>query len=300
MTDLDTFLEHHGVKGMKWGVRRDNAGAGKQASEKKIAKLDKKFERGATSKQYFAVYNSMAEKMNKTEIDRINNDPRFKGKDMSKPSKLQDAYYKEYSDTATKALNEASASIIGSNASGTKVVKFEYDVTKTAFPTCAIYDADRVKHADDAQEIELEVDDNWFILSMKLPSTIEHSEESLKHYGVKGMKWGVSRASGSNGRTKREQKEVNRRVDAKKRRRVLSDKDLDGLVKRLEQEKKLKTLLDDDLSPGKNFANQITRNAGSKVLTAVAAGAGMYVVRGVLTKEWGLGELASNIPKIKK
>lgn len=126
----------------------------------------------------------------------------------------------------------------------------------------------------------------------------------LAHYGVPGMKWGQRKASGGGSsaprRTKREQKVRDSRLDARKRRRVLSDKDLDGLVKRLDQEKKLKNLLDDDLSPGKSFAAQITKNAGSKLLTAAAAGTGMYVVRGVLTKEWGLSELASNIPKIKK
>lgn len=127
------------------------------------------------------------------------------------------------------------------------------------------------------------------------------ANEFLAHYGVKGMKWGVTRKSGgSNKRTAREEKIRAQRKNARTRRQTLKDKDLDQLVKRLEQEKKLKSLLDDDLSPGKSFASQITRNAGSKVLTAVAAGAGMYVVRGVLTKEWGLGELASNIPKIKK
>lgn len=130
----------------------------------------------------------------------------------------------------------------------------------------------------------------------------------LAHYGVKGMKWGVNRSaggssSGSGGaprRTRKHQREIDRRKDSMKRRRVLSDKDLDGLVKRLEQEKKLKSLIKDDLTPGRTFAENIMNNAGSKVLTGVAAGAGMYAIRGVLTGNWGLSELAGNIPKLKK
>lgn len=313
MTDLDTFLAHYGVKGMKWGVRNDNAGAGKRASEKKIAKLDKKFEKGATSKQYFAVYNAMADKMNKTEIDRINNDPRFKGKDMSKPGKLQDDYYNEYSKTATKALNDASADIIGSNASGTKIVQFEYNVAEQTFPRCFVQDKN-VKHADDdRQEIELKVDSKWFITSMKLPSNLAHSDDFLAHYGVKGMKWGVRRGVVKPGkqRTSREDKVRAKRKDAQRRRQTLKDKDLDQLVKRLEQEKKLKSLLDEDLRPGRTAAKKLLSNSGTKVAGTVLAGAGVWAVKTALEGGFGgpnnkdklvnLGkELATNIPKLKK
>src|SRR4051812_16545319 len=39
----DEFLEHHGVKGMHWGVRRNNT----KRSTKKLAKADKKWEKNA-------------------------------------------------------------------------------------------------------------------------------------------------------------------------------------------------------------------------------------------------------------
>lgn len=195
-TSIDDFLAHHGVKGMKWGVRNDNDGIGQKATTKKIEKLDKKFEKTATSqKTYFKAYNAMADRMNKTEIDRINNDPRFKGKDMNQPSKLRDAYYKEYSQTATRVLNEASASLIGTNASGTKKVTFEYDVEKDGFPRAFIDDVN-VKHADGRPEILLKFDKNGLITSISFPGNLEHSEEItnfLAHYGVRGMKWGQRR-----------------------------------------------------------------------------------------------------------
>lgn len=117
--------------------------------------------------------------------------------------------------------------------------------------------------------------------------------KALAHYGVKGMKWGVKR-------TRKETAARNQRASAGKRRRTLSDKDLDSYISRLEKEKKLKSLIDDDLRPGKTQVNQILKNAGGKVGTAVAAGVGMYVVRGLITKKWGLDELAGNIPKLKK
>lgn len=121
MTTVDEFLEHHGVKGMKWGVRRQE-----KKAAKKVAKADKKWEKGL-NKQYFEVYNQMADRMNSTEINRINNKPKYKGKDLSKPSKLQKDYYDEYAKTTTKVLNELATSVIGTNASGTLKAKFDYD-----------------------------------------------------------------------------------------------------------------------------------------------------------------------------
>ena len=53
--DLDDTIEHYGVKGMKWGVRKDpdRVAARKQAKEekktaKKLAKADKKWTKGMT------------------------------------------------------------------------------------------------------------------------------------------------------------------------------------------------------------------------------------------------------------
>lgn len=129
-----------------------------------------------------------------------------------------------------------------------------------------------------------------------------NAEEFLAHYGVRGMKWGVKKGvvNPRMQRTKKENTIRSQRKDARRKRQTLSDKDLDGLVSRLEKEKKLKSLLDDDLTPGKSLSQQIIRGAGTKVAGAVVAGAGMYVVKGVLTKNWGLSDLAANIPKFKK
>lgn len=157
----------------------------------------------------------------------------------------------------------------------------------------------------------------------------EDVDNFLEHYGVKGMRWGVKRGvvkSGSQ-RTSREDKVRAKRKDAKRRRQVLSDKDLDGLVKRLEQEKKLKSLLDDDLSPGRTATKKILANAGTKIAGTVLAGAGVWAVKAALdgsiksavspqfavnaagqavkgVNKAAVGKLlkdaASNIPKLKK
>lgn len=124
------------------------------------------------------------------------------------------------------------------------------------------------------------------------------SDDSLSHYGVPGMRWG--KRKGSSGISRKEQASRDRRIDFAQRRRTISDRDLDGLVKRLEQEKKLRNLVDEDLSPGRTFVSKTIKSAGNKIAPAIAAGTAMYVVRGVITKNWSLSELASNIPKVKK
>lgn len=123
-------------------------------------------------------------------------------------------------------------------------------------------------------------------------------EMVLVHAGVKGMKWGVRKDAVKLSR--KEQSARDQRADYKNRRRTISDKSLDSMVKRLEQEKKLRSLVNEDLSPGKAFVANTIQQGGSKIAGAVAAGTAMYVVRGVLTKDWSLKELAANIPRIKK
>lgn len=154
-------------------------------------------------------------------------------------------------------------------------------------------------------------------------------EEFLAHYGVKGMRWGVKRGVVNDRvpRTKKENTVRDSRKTALKRRQVLSDKNLDQLVKRLEQEKKLKNLLDEDLAPGRTATKKLLANAGTKVAATVLAGAGVWAVKAALdgsiknavTPQFAVNaagqavrginkaavgqvakDIASNIPKIKK
>lgn len=116
---LNAFLEHQGVKGMKWGVRKDRGHEGQRAKTKKIAKLDEKFARNTSAaKTTIAIYNAAAQKSNEVDVPRINNKPQYKGADFSRDTPLRRKYYKEHQDAMLNNLETAAAEM-GTNASGT-------------------------------------------------------------------------------------------------------------------------------------------------------------------------------------
>ena len=121
------------------------------------------------------------------------------------------------------------------------------------------------------------------------------SEDSdIEHYGKKGMKWGVRN------RTKAEERARAQRFKASKNRRRISDDELNNLISRLEREKKLKNLVEEDLSPGKKVAKTIFSDSGQKVARTVVAGAGIYAVKKVIDQKFGKEASSYIAPKLKK
>jgi hypothetical protein len=133
----------------------------------------------------------------------------------------------------------------------------------------------------------------------------DNVETFLAHYGVEGMRWGVRKPDSSKPRkskyTKKELAERKRRKQAQQRRRVISDQELDRLVKRLETEKKLKDLTDKDLNPGRTVVATLLTTAGTAVAAVAVAGALKYGVKAALTRSFSLKDAAAYIiPKPKK
>lgn len=110
-----------------------------------------------------------------------------------------------------------------------------------------------------------------------------NQEEYLEHYGVKGMRWGVRhdrKRSSSSGR-KKQVKDIKKKAKtASKYRSTLSDAELDRRVSRLEREKKLRTLTESEVSPGKTAAKKLLSKYGAQVASvfvgAIAGGAATY------------------------
>ena len=129
-------------------------------------------------------------------------------------------------------------------------------------------------------------------------------ETELYHHGIKGQKWGVRRFQNKNGslttagkkrkNAKYTDKNIrNDRKDALKKRRSLSDEEIDRRINRIKKEQELKRLTEADISPGKTAVKKILNDSGKKVITAAATGAGAYAVKVALTKKFDLKEFVS-------
>lgn len=194
---MDGVLAHHGVKGMKWGVRKDAGHEGESAKTKKIAKLDRKFEGNrATTKAYYKTWNDAAKQMNSHDIARINNKPEYKNADFTKNSPLRQKYYAEHEKAFLNNLEKA-ASSMGTNASGTR----KYTILENPNGSWKVITTD-VKHDDvmDSFTVNVSYSPTGHIISVDVPDeTMAQSADLisnvLAHHGIKGMKWGVRKGS---------------------------------------------------------------------------------------------------------
>lgn len=113
------------------------------------------------------------------------------------------------------------------------------------------------------------------------PSLMKHSEagDFLVHYGKKGMRWGVRNKRTIKRRSRKETRVRKARQQMLDRRRQISDNDLKTFVERLNNEKKLKTLINEDLKPGRTVTKKILSTTGQKIITTAAAGAAVVAVQ---------------------
>lgn len=295
MTDtVDDFLEHFGVKGMKWGVRNDRGHEGERAKTKTIVKADKKYEKSFSGMSgYIKMHNAMAEGMNKR-LDGLN--AKFEGIDVSVPgTKGHTDYHKAYEKTIEEVANEVTSSF-GTNASGTGRVK----ITKVGKGEDAWWEAgwEDIKHANEVNghfKIVPKFNNKGFIISQ----TIEFIEKSieqfdsvdsvLEHFGIKGMRWGRRKAEYdvADGETLVTQRKPGTKVSAVGGKNVpahadaikaassrqkakasttdaLSTQELQELVSRMNLEQQYSRLNAANVSPGRKFVKDLLNNKETK------------------------------------
>lgn len=131
------------------------------------------------------------------------------------------------------------------------------------------------------------------------------ANDTIVHYGVKGMKWGIRRYQNPDGTLteagkNRANKEARRKVvkerkEASKNRVLLSDEELRKRVTRLEQERKLKNLTEQDITPGRTAVRSFLTQNGKKILASAAVGAAVYLGHYAMTGKFDPQQAANYI-----
>ena len=371
------YFEHHGVKGMKWGVRkkRDGFVDGRRTTmnrrDRKSGDLNQRIlnlapntnKAGSRAFKRQEKSNVVAHKVYdktlraasrpiKKEIKTLN--LKYKGKDLSKPSKERDKYYSEITLAVNRQLQAASHL----KSKGGLRMDFKFDAKTSSYPTANIVTAERgqnkkaavdaakqtrssaknnlrtekervknsVSHEDTTEssytrKVNLEWDSDGLLVDIDFDipddselahefvmqavsgidfELIDISEFALEHHGVKGMKWGVRKrsktrvsSSGARSTSPNPSSKVSapttrdKRVKALKNRRELSDSDIKDFTSRLQSEKQLKALLDEDVSPGRTFIKKVMSDAGRQAATKLATNAMTYGTTKVMGKAFG-------------
>ena len=225
------ILEHYGVKGMRWGVRKSDVGSAARSVGKAAKSAGGKVGKAAAATARFAgdvSFENQAEDgrareaiVNKSYMPYKKQDlPAVKARHgdyakltnrVKKPfSKEAKAYRKDARETYVKRLETTANSM--KNVSGDR----QYTIRERGFDQPAeggalprsknFWDVTtrRVKHAvtDAFTRLEVIMDDEGYITDLKqveiedeMAQTADLGAEFLAHYGVKGMKWGTRKES---------------------------------------------------------------------------------------------------------
>lgn len=225
------FLEHYGVKGMRWGVRKDTQGRNRWAPDGQSVKGDiaraallgpaglpatvrlarrvpnatkeAQIRRKANKLEVILELTRKAtEKTKKEDLPAINK--KYQG--IAKTSStvrvtnslsrvpVQQQYRKEVQDAYLKRLHEAGDAMTNKKGTHRYTIDAKSATRWKVRPT-------KIEHAAGDFELEISYDDGFITDIKMVEDSLEHAMEMdevmmlggdfLEHYGVKGMRWGV-------------------------------------------------------------------------------------------------------------
>lgn len=268
---IEAVLEHFGVKGMKWGIRKKPDPLGRTKEQRKA---DRVFENKAWGK-YDDVYDNAATKMERLDLPGINK--KYEGVNLLKKSSTRSDYHKEITTAMNKRLKESFDEVFPGDSklspSGKATLRIAVNPAG-GFPDMYLVANSDVQHEDRLASFILDVDDNGLIVGIRLANqeltqTDISMEDFLKHYGVKGMKWGVRRDQDAAAARKRSEDHIRSRQLKRKPIHSLSNAELKFLNERLNLEQNASRLNPNKVKKGRDTAKEIVATVG--VATSVLA-----------------------------
>lgn len=209
LVDVSEFLEHHGVKGMKWGQRR---------AARRLAKGDAQFEKGAANFPKKARSQLLRDAEAHAEKDFASLEKRYAGKAeymFGDIPIMPKKYYQEVESITNKHLDNLSSLYV--NSSGTRRLTARIETDPDMGWETLLISTKEIEHSGTGNELRLKLIKNsdGFVTKVEFPEELfdlldeeesmeqdsfDRTADFLEHHGVKGMKWGVRRRSrGSSG-----------------------------------------------------------------------------------------------------
>lgn len=223
MREVENILEHHGVKGMRWGVHKDylgttdiRSGSSGVVTRPLTKRAMNNNPRGPDAFKTAAATHNIGVMLRRramapdSAISKYNAEWRASGK--AKKNEHRDEYDREYARLMTKEANKFTKP--GTNARVHVIRAKDGHVTihLTTASSRAINkgyskgmqsrdDVEIVHAANESPEViimEAVLDSDGLIVDFKVSDEVKHDDltgdDVLMHYGIKGMRWGFRRS----------------------------------------------------------------------------------------------------------
>ena len=133
---------------------------------------------------------------------------------------------------------------------------------------------------------------------------------TLQHHGIKGQKWGVRRFQNRDGtltsagksrqlsgKSEQQKESENRKRYDARNRGTLTDAQLRKKIERLQMEKQLRKLTEEEINPGRAEAKRVLSQIGTKVASTAITGATLYGIKAAVTKDFNVKDFGNAVFK---